>query len=56
VISQIHRRYPGGRMLDAGTENRGGRTVYRVRWATGDGRRVDYIVDAQTGQIIGEED
>jgi hypothetical protein len=56
VISQIHRRYPGGRLLDAGVEDYGGREVYRVRWATGDGRRVDYIVDAQTGAIIGQED
>ncbi|HEY3814985.1 MAG TPA: PepSY domain-containing protein [Caulobacteraceae bacterium] len=56
VISQMHRRFPGGRMLDAGIENRGGREVYRVRWATGDGRRVDYLVDAQTGAIVGVED
>ena len=56
VISQMHRRFPGGRMLDAGVENHGGREVYRVRWATGDGRRVDYLVDAQTGAIVGVED
>jgi Peptidase propeptide and YPEB domain len=56
VISQMHHRFPGGRMLDAGVENRDGREVYRVRWATGDGRRVDYLVDAQTGAIVGVED
>ena len=56
VISQMHRRFPGGRMLDAGVENYDGREVYRVRWATGDGRRVDYLVDAQTGAIVGVED
>ncbi len=56
VISQIHRRYPGGRMLDAGVENWNGRSVYRVRWSTGDGRRVDYLVDTQTGEIVGKED
>jgi hypothetical protein len=56
VISQMHHRFPGGRMLDAGVENYGGREVYRVRWATGDGRRVDYLVDAQTGAILGVED
>jgi hypothetical protein len=56
VISQMHRRFPGGRMLDAAIENHGGREVYRVRWATGDGRRVDYLVDAQTGAIVGVED
>jgi uncharacterized membrane protein YkoI len=56
VISQIHRRFPGGRLLDAGVENWNGRTVYRVRWSTGDGRRVDYLVDTQTGEIVGRED
>ena len=44
---------PPGQLLDAGLENRGGRPIYRVRWQTPDGRRIDYIVDAQTGQIIG---
>lgn len=52
VIRNIARSTPG-RLLDAGLEDRGDRPVYRVRWQTNDGRRVDYIVDAQTGQIIG---
>jgi uncharacterized membrane protein YkoI len=56
VISQMHHRFPGGRLLDAQVEDRGGRSVYRVRWSTGDGRRIDYFVDAETGAIIGEED
>jgi hypothetical protein len=57
VLGNIRRRSPGGRLLDAGLENDGrGRAVYRVRWSTSDGRRVDYIVDAQTGQVIGEDD
>jgi len=47
VIEQISRRTPG-RVLDAGLEG----THYRVRWATSDGRRIDFIVDAQTGQIL----
>ena len=38
----------GGRVLDAGLEGRN----YRVRWAAADGRRIDFIVDAETGQII----
>jgi uncharacterized membrane protein YkoI len=29
--------------------------VYRVRWATTDGRRIDYIVDAQTGVVLRAE-
>lgn len=52
VIRNIARSTPG-QLLDAGLENRGGRPIYRVRWQTPDGRRIDYIVDAQTGQIIG---
>ena len=47
VIEMIGRRVPG-RVLDAGLEGRN----YRVRWATADGRRIDFIVDAETGQII----
>lgn len=52
VIRSIARSTPG-QLLDAGLENRGDRPIYRVRWQTNDGRRVDYIVDATTGQIIG---
>lgn len=52
VISRIAQRYPG-RPLDAGMEERAGRVVYRVRWATNDGRRIDFIVDAESGAIIG---
>ncbi|CAN7563717.1 PepSY domain-containing protein [Caulobacter sp. LjRoot300] len=47
VIEQIGRRTPG-RVLDAGLEG----PNYRVRWATADGRRIDFIVDARTGQIL----
>lgn len=47
VIAMIASRVPG-RVLDAGLEGNN----YRVRWATADGRRIDFIVDAQTGQIL----
>jgi uncharacterized membrane protein YkoI len=47
VIEEISRRTPG-RVLDAGLEG----SRYRVRWATNDGRRIDYIVDAETGAIL----
>ncbi len=53
VIEGIRRRMPG-RQLDAGIEYRGDRPVYRVRWVTARGRRVDYIVDAATGAILGD--
>jgi hypothetical protein len=51
VIQQIRRRSPG-RQLDAGLEYQGERAVYRLRWMTPDGRRVDYIIDAATGQVL----
>lgn len=48
------RRTTPGHMLDAGLEpGPGGRPAYRVRWAAQGGRRIDFIVDAATGQIIG---
>jgi hypothetical protein len=51
VIGQIQRRTPG-RQLDAGIEYQGERPVYRVRWVTSGGRRIDYIVDGATGAIL----
>ena len=51
VAPRLARRTPG-RLLDAGIENRGGQTVYRVRWQASDGRRIDYIVDASSGAVI----
>ena len=53
LVDQIRRHAPG-RQLDAGLETDiYGRSVYRVRWAGADGRRSDYIVDAETGRILG---
>ena len=52
VVETIRRRTPG-RMLDAGLEaDSGGRSVYRVRWAAQDGRRIDFLVDAASGSIL----
>jgi hypothetical protein len=51
VIGSIRQHTPG-RQLDAGLEYQGARLVYRVRWMTENGRRVDYIVDAATGAIV----
>jgi uncharacterized membrane protein YkoI len=30
----------------------GDRPVYRVRWITTDGRRIDFIIDAVNGAIL----
>jgi uncharacterized membrane protein YkoI len=53
VIAGIGHR-SAGRPLDAGIEYQGARPVYRVRWLMNNGRRVDYLVDAATGQILSE--
>lgn len=54
VAPRLNRRAPG-RLLDAGIESRGGQTLYRVRWQAADGRRIDYLVDAATGVIVGAQ-
>jgi len=51
VIEQLRARVPG-RQLDAGLEYQGERPIYRVRWMTRDGRRIDYLIDAVTGAIL----
>ena len=51
VIETIRRRSPG-RQLDADVGYIDGRPVYRVRWLTEHGRRMDYLVDAATGVIL----
>ncbi len=53
VIEQIRRREPG-RLLNAGLEP-GDPPLYRVRWASDDGRRIDYLVDAESGQVLSAE-
>jgi hypothetical protein len=51
AIEEIRRHSPGSE-LDAGLEQFGARAVYRVRWSTPNGRRIDYIVDAESGAIL----
>lgn len=56
VIDIVGRAAGGGRFLDAGLEADGrGRQIYRVRWSAPDGRRIDYLVDAQSGRILGTD-
>ena len=54
VLRSIESRTPG-RLLDASVQDRDGRQVYRVRWAGDDGRRLDYLVDAESGRILSAE-
>ncbi len=51
VIEHL-RRHMGGRLLDSGLEYRSGQPIYRIRWMTRDGRRVDLLVDAATGRVL----
>jgi uncharacterized membrane protein YkoI len=51
VIERVGVRTPG-KQLDTGLEYQGARPVYRVRWMTRDGRRIDYLIDAVTGAIL----
>lgn len=52
VVEMIRRRTPG-RLLDAGVEtDPDGRSIYKVRWAAADGRRIDFRVDAASGAIL----
>jgi uncharacterized membrane protein YkoI len=52
VIAIVRKRTPG-RLLDTGLErDPEGHQVYRVRWAAASGRRIDFLVDAQTGAIV----
>lgn len=54
VLRSVESRTPG-RLLDASIQDLGGREVYRVRWASDDGRRLDFVIDASSGQILSAE-
>lgn len=47
AVSIVSRRMPG-RLLDASPMG----ANYRIVWLTNDGRRIDFVVDAGTGQIL----
>lgn len=53
VIRQIEAQ-EGGKMLDAQLVSRGpGQSaVYEIQWLSGDGRRIEYVVDAETGAML----
>lgn len=51
IVSRLRSR--GGRILDANLgQGPNGQPIYRVVWASPDGRRTDYIIDARTGAIL----
>lgn len=53
VISAVRQRYPGADVLDAELEG-GANPRYVIKILTADGRRIDVIADARTGQILYE--
>ena len=54
VIANIAARTPG-RQLNTTMGDSGGRAAYFVQWQTPDNRVIIFIVDAQSGQIIGRQ-
>jgi uncharacterized membrane protein YkoI len=54
VLATIAARNPG-RHLDASPGEAGGRPVYYVQWQFPDGQVVIFVVDAESGVIIGRQ-
>jgi uncharacterized membrane protein YkoI len=54
VLAMIAQREPG-RHLNTTMGEAGGRPAYFVQWQTANGRVVIFVVDAETGQIIGRQ-
>ncbi len=53
LLDGLRRRSPG-RELDADLTSVNGRPAYRVVWLTVHGRRMDVIIDAETGTVLSE--
>lgn len=51
VLRQLREKV-GGRQLDAQLVSASPNPVYEIQWLTADGRRIDFVVDAQTGAIL----
>ena len=54
VLSTIAARQPG-RHLNTTMGEAGGRPAFYVQWQLPDGRVVIFVVDAESGQIIGRQ-
>ena len=55
VLAMIAQRTPG-RHLNTTTGDSGGRPAYYVQWQMDNGRVVVFVVDAESGRIIGRQD
>ena len=54
VLAMLGQRYPG-RHLNTSMGDQGGRAAYFVQWQMADGRGVVFVVDAESGQVIGRQ-
>ena len=54
VLAMLSARYPG-RPLDTRQGDAGGRRAYFVQWQLENGRVVVFVVDAESGQILGRQ-
>jgi uncharacterized membrane protein YkoI len=54
VIATIQARTPG-QYLNTTMGDQGGRPVYRIQWRMRDGHMAVFVVDAETGAVIGQE-
>ena len=54
VLGMLSSRYPG-RHLNTSMSDQGGRAAYFVQWQMADGRVVVFVVDAESGQVIGRQ-
>jgi uncharacterized membrane protein YkoI len=54
ILAMIAQRTPG-RHLNTTQGDMGGRSVFFVQWQTPDGRVVIFIVDAESGAIMGRQ-
>jgi uncharacterized membrane protein YkoI len=55
IIQMIQARSPGGQLLNASNGEQGGRPAYFVQWRKKDGGVVVFIVDAESGAILGQQ-
>lgn len=54
VLASLSARYPG-RHLNTTMGDAGGRPAYFVQWQMENGRVVVFVVDAESGQIVGRQ-
>jgi uncharacterized membrane protein YkoI len=54
VLRNLAARYPG-RHLNTTMGDHGGRPAYFVQWQMENGRVVVFVVDAESGQVIGRQ-